>query len=84
MKRIVLTGGGTAGHVTPNLALIPRLLADGWDVHYIGEADGVEKRLIAAVPEVTYHSVSTGKLRRYFDPKNFTDPFKVLKGVGQA
>ena len=47
MKRIVLTGGGTAGHVTPNLALIPRLLADGWDVHYIGEADGVEKRLIA-------------------------------------
>ena len=84
MKRIVLTGGGTAGHVTPNLALIPRLLADGWDVHYIGEADGVEKRLIAAVPEVTYHSVSTGKLRRYFDVKNFTDPFKVVKGIGQA
>ena len=47
MKRIVLTGGGTAGHVTPNLALIPRLLADGWDVHYIGEADGVEKRLLS-------------------------------------
>ena len=84
MKRIVLTGGGTAGHVTPNLALIPRLLEDGWEVHYIGEAEGVEKRLVAAFPEVTYHSVSTGKLRRYFDPKNFTDPFKVLKGVGQA
>ena len=84
MKRIVLTGGGTAGHVTPNLALIPRLLADGWDVHYIGEANGVEKRLTASIPGVTYHSVSTGKLRRYFDPKNFTDPFKVIKGVGQA
>ena len=64
MKRIVLTGGGTAGHVTPNLALIPRLLEDGWEVHYIGEAEGVEKRLVAAFPEVTYHSVSTGKLRR--------------------
>ena len=84
MKRIVLTGGGTAGHVTPNLALIPRLLADGWDVHYIGEADGVEKRLVAAFPKVAYHSVSTGKLRRYFDVKNFTDPFKVLKGISQA
>ena len=84
MKRIVLTGGGTAGHVTPNLALIPRLLADGWNVHYIGEENGVEKRLTASIPGVTYHSVSTGKLRRYFDPKNFTDPFKVIKGVGQA
>ena len=51
MKRIVLTGGGTAGHVTPNLALIPRLLEDGWEVHYIGEAEGVEKRLVAAFPE---------------------------------
>ena len=84
MKRIVLTGGGTGGprHAEPGAH--PRLLADGWDVHYIGEADGVEKRLIAAIPQVTYHSVSTGKLRRYFDPKNFTDPFKVVKGVGQA
>ena len=84
MKRIVLTGGGTAGHVTPNLALIPRLQATGWDVHYIGEADGVERRLVSAVAGVTYHSVSTGKLRRYFDIKNFSDPFKVIKGVAQA
>ena len=84
MKRIVLTGGGTAGHVTPNLAIIPRLAQDGWDVHYVGEAESVEERLISAVPGVTYHRVSCGKLRRYFDLKNFTDPFRVIRGVGQA
>ena len=84
MKRIVLTGGGTAGHVTPNLALIPRLQEDGWEVHYIGAADSAEQELIARVPNVTFHTVSVGKLRRYFDPKNFTDPFRVVKGVFQA
>jgi len=84
LKKIVLTGGGTAGHVTPNLALIPRLLADGWEIHYIGAADSVEESLISQIPEVTFHRVSVGKLRRYFDPKNFSDPFRVIKGVGQA
>ncbi|MGI6238780.1 MAG: undecaprenyldiphospho-muramoylpentapeptide beta-N-acetylglucosaminyltransferase [Christensenellales bacterium] len=84
MKRIVLTGGGTAGHVTPNLALIPRLIKDGWDVHYIGAADSVEERLIQAVDGVAYHAVACGKLRRYFDVKNLTDPFKVIQGVAQA
>ena len=84
MKRIVLTGGGTAGHVTPNLALIPRLLADGWEIHYIGAADSVEQNLISQVPQVTFHTVSVGKLRRYFDVKNFSDPFRVVKGVFQA
>lgn len=84
MKRIVLTGGGTAGHVTPNLALIPELQKDGWDVHYIGAADSVEEGLIANLPGVTYHTVAVGKLRRYFDLKNFSDPFRVIKGVFQA
>ena len=84
MKRIVLTGGGTAGHVTPNLALIPRLQADGWEVHYIGAANSAEQELIARVPNVTFHTVSVGKLRRYFDIKNFSDPFRVIKGVAQA
>ena len=84
MKKIVLTGGGTAGHVTPNLALIPRLIKDGWEVHYVGEANSVEERLTASIEGVTYHAVSCGKLRRYFDLKNFSDPFKVLKGIGQA
>ena len=84
MKRIVLTGGGTAGHVTPNMALIPRLIQDGWDVHYIGAANSVEQNLISQFPEVTYHTVAVGKLRRYFDLKNFSDPFRVIKGVFQA
>ena len=84
MKTIVLTGGGTAGHVTPNLALIPRLLADGWEIHYLGAADSAEESLISQVPEVTFHAISVGKLRRYFDPKNFTDPFRVVKGIGQS
>ena len=84
MKKIVLTGGGTAGHVTPNLALIPRLQADGWEIHYIGAANSAEEELIGRVQGVEFHRVSVGKLRRYFDPRNFTDPFRVIRGVGQA
>ena len=84
MKKIVITGGGTGGHVTPNLALIPRLQADGWEVHYIGGANSVEQELISRLPNVKYYSVAVGKLRRYFDPKNFSDPFRVLKGIAQA
>lgn len=84
MKRIVLTGGGTAGHVTPNLALIPELLKEGWEIHYIGTENGIERCLVEPIEGVTYHVIASGKLRRYFDWKNFTDPFRVLKGVGQA
>ena len=84
MKRIVMTGGGTAGHVTPNLALIPELQKDGWDIHYIGAENSVEQKLISEVPGVTYYSVACGKLRRYFDPKNFSDPLRVIQGAFQA
>lgn len=84
MKRIVLTGGGTAGHVTPNLALIPELKKQGWEIHYIGTENGIEKQLISGIEGITYHSVKTGKLRRYFDLKNLTDPFRVIAGVGQS
>ena len=84
MKKIVMTGGGTGGHVTPNLALIPRLQADGWEIHYIGGANSAEQELISRVPGVTFYTVSVGKLRRYFDLKNFSDPFRVIKGVAQA
>ena len=85
MKKIVMTGGGTGGHVTPNLALIPRLQADGWEIHYIGGGkESAEYGLVAHLPGVKYYSVSVGKLRRYFDLKNFTDPFRVLKGIAQA
>ena len=83
MKRIVLTGGGTAGHVTPNIALLPRLKELGYDIHYIGSYEGMEKKLIKDCG-IPYYGISSGKLRRYFDVKNFSDPFKVLKGYGQA
>ena len=83
MKTILLTGGGTAGHVTPNLALIPSLKAAGYDIRYIGSYNGMERKLIenAGIP---YNGISSGKLRRYFDLKNFTDPFRVLKGYAEA
>lgn len=83
MKRIILTGGGTAGHVTPNIALIPELRKLGYDIHYIGSYNGMERKLIEDL-NIPYHGISSGKLRRYFDLKNFTDPFRVIKGMGEA
>lgn len=82
--KIVMTGGGTAGHVTPNLALIPLLKERGWQIAYIGGGDGIERGLIEAVEGVPFFGISTGKLRRYFDLKNLSDPFRVLKGLAQA
>ena len=83
MKRIVLTGGGTAGHVTPNIALIPKLQELGYELHYIGSYEGIEKELIKPLG-LPYHGISSGKLRRYFSLQNFTDPFRVLKGFVEA
>lgn len=87
MKRpvIVLTGGGTAGHVSVNQALIPVFLGKGYEVHYIGSHEGIEKELIGkGHPEVIYHAIQSGKLRRYVSAKNFTDPFRVGAGTLQA
>lgn len=83
MKTIVLTGGGTAGHVTPNLALIPVLLKEGWNIKYIGTENGIERELIEK-ENIDYYSVSSGKLRRYLSKENLTDIFKVIKGVSEA
>ncbi len=83
MKKIVLTGGGTAGHVTPNIALIPYLKEAGYDIYYIGSKGGMEEELIKKC-NIPYYGISSGKLRRYFDKKNFSDIFKVLKGIMQA
>ncbi len=83
MKSIVLTGGGTAGHVTPNIAMIPALEIEGWDIRYIGSHNGIEKELIEAVG-ISYYGISSGKLRRYVNLKNITDPFKVVKGLVDA
>ncbi len=83
MKRIVLTGGGTAGHVTPNLALLPALKEAGFEVAYIGSYNGIEKQLISDYG-IPYTGVATGKFRRYLDPKNLSDPFRVIKGYNEA
>lgn len=83
MKKIILTGGGTAGHVTPNIALLPALREAGYEISYIGSRDGMERDLMKA-QHVPYYGISSGKLRRYFDWKNFSDPFRVLHGIGQA
>lgn len=83
MKRIILTGGGTAGHVTPNIALLPRLKELGYDIQYIGSYTGIEKELIEPFG-IPYHGISSGKLRRYFSVQNFTDPFRVLTGFREA
>lgn len=83
-KRIVFTGGGSAGHVTPNMALFPQLLSEGYEIHYIGTADGIEKKLMADKDYIIYHEISAGKLRRYFSLKTLATPFKVLKGIGEA
>jgi UDP-N-acetylglucosamine--N-acetylmuramyl-(pentapeptide) pyrophosphoryl-undecaprenol N-acetylglucosamine transferase len=83
LKRIVLTGGGTAGHVTPHMAILPHLLKEGYDVHYIGTENGIEHQMMN-LPGVTYHAVKSGKLRRYFDWQNFIDPFRVIAGAFQS
>ena len=84
-QTIILTGGGTAGHVSLNQAIIPSLLELGYDVHYIGSEQGIEKEIIGeAFPKLPFYGISSGKLRRYFSMKNFTDPFRVLAGMMQA
>lgn len=83
MKKIVMTGGGTAGHVTPNIALMPSLQKAGYEISYIGSKDGIEKGLIED-QKIPYYGISSGKLRRYHSWKNFSDPFKVVKGFFEA
>ncbi len=83
MKKIILTGGGSAGHVTPNMALIPGLRKLGFEIHYIGTHGGIERALIER-EGVLYHPIHAGKLRRYFDLKNITDIFKIGLGFIEA
>ncbi len=87
MKKIVLTGGGTAGHVTPNIALIPKLIEKGYEIHYIGSKEGVEKNLITSMDSslnIKYYGISSGKLRRELNFENVKDVFKVSKGILEA
>lgn len=83
-KTILFTGGGSAGHVTGNLVLIPKCAKEDWSIHYIGSEQGIERKLISDYKEVTYHPISTGKLRRYLSRDNITDVFRVIKGIVQS
>lgn len=83
MKKIILTGGGTAGHVTPNIALLPDLRKKGFEIHYIGSKAGIEKELIGQCG-VPYYGISSGKFRRYLSVKNMADIFRVVKGLSDA
>jgi len=78
-----MTGGGSAGHVTPNLALVPKLKLLGYEIQYIGTKEGIERKIIED-ENIKYYPISSGKLRRYFDVKNFSDPLKVIKGIFEA
>ena len=85
MKKIVFTGGGTVGHVTLNLLLMPKFIEDGWEVHYIGDKHGIEHHeILKSGLDVTFHSIATGKLRRYFSWQNMVDVFKVAFGILQS
>ncbi|QPC48381.1 undecaprenyldiphospho-muramoylpentapeptide beta-N-acetylglucosaminyltransferase [Mangrovibacillus cuniculi] len=84
-QSIVFTGGGSAGHVSVNVALMPAFIKAGWEVAYIGSKNGIEREMITEqFPNVPYYPISSGKLRRYASWQNVTDPFRVLKGVGDA
>ena len=84
MKKIIFTGGGSGGHVTLNLGLIPLFLDAGWKVVYIGSHNGIENELIKKIKGVEYHAIATGKLRRYFSWENFKDALRVPLGICQA
>lgn len=83
-RKIILTGGGSAGHVVPNLALVPKLQQENWEIYYIGSKDGLERNLVTAQDQINYFSITTGKLHRCFSWSNFLAPFKVLAGIVQA
>ena len=83
MKTIIITGGGTAGHVTPALALVDTLQKNGYNIHYIG-GNGIEKEIVTKYKNITYHEISCEKLRRSLSLKNLLIPFKVIKGICQT
>ncbi|MCL2088244.1 MAG: undecaprenyldiphospho-muramoylpentapeptide beta-N-acetylglucosaminyltransferase [Oscillospiraceae bacterium] len=82
--KILFTGGGTMGHVSLNIALIPLFQKEGWETIYIGSQDGIEKTEIKKLESVPYYTVSTGKLRRYMSMQNVKDIPGIFRGIAQA
>ncbi len=78
MKKIVLCGGGTAGHIYPALAVAEKL--KGYEIHYFG-GNGIEKEIIKSCPNITFHEIPTVKLERKLTPKNLLIPFKLFKSI---
>lgn len=84
-SKVVFTGGGSAGHVIVNAAVIPEFLKNSWEVTYIGSANGIEREIMEKeFPEIAYKAVTVGKLRRYLSSENIKDPFRVVKGIFMA
>lgn len=83
MYKIVLTGGGTAGHIMPNLALLPALNKYFDCIHYIGSNNGMEKRLVSK-KDIYFHTTDVVKMDRIHKLKNLKIPFVMIKAVKQA
>ncbi len=82
MNTIILTGGGTAGHIAPNIALLPYLR--NYEVHYCGEKGGMEEKMLSAFPQVTFHALPCIKFRRSLSPANMKVPFVLMSGINKA
>lgn len=83
MSKIVLCGGGTAGHVMPNIALLPHLKKHFDEIHYIG-TNGIEKQLLADYKYVNFHEIECVKLIRSLTPKNLLIPFKLIGSINKC
>lgn len=83
MRKIILTGGGTAGHVTPHLSILPSLIKE-YEIHYIGSISGIERDIINKYKYITYHPITTVKFERSLTLKNLLIPFKLFKGIRQS
>ena len=82
-KKICMVGGGSAGHVFPALAISSRLIEKGWEIEFIGSRSGLERRLLASSPLIV-REIFSGKLRRYWSFRNFSDVFLVIFGFLQS
>lgn len=83
MSDVLVSGGGSGGHVTPAIAVAQALVSDGIDVTFVGSNSGLEAMLVEPTG-LRFCGISAGKLRRYFSWQNFSDAGRVLLGIMQA